>query len=66
MPVNVWLVVSPAVLTETVKVAGVTVLAGDMLSHEAPKLTTAFTVVELAGDVPMLNCWEAGGLEPRV
>jgi hypothetical protein len=54
--------VMPVVFTETVKLAGVVPLAGDTLSHEFPDVTAALTLVELAGDEPMLNVWEAGGV----
>jgi hypothetical protein len=54
--------VMPVVLTETVRLAGVVPVPGDTLSQEFPKVTAAFTLVELAGDEPMLNVWEAGGV----
>jgi hypothetical protein len=43
------------VLTETVKLAGVVPLAGDTLSQVFPEVTAALTLLEPAGDDPMLN-----------
>jgi hypothetical protein len=54
----------PVVLTETVKLAGVVPLAGDTLSQEFPRVTAALTLLEPAGDDPMLNVWERGGALP--
>ena len=66
MPFSVWAVVRPVVFTETVKLAGVVPVAGDTLSQELPVVTAALTLVELVGDVPMLNVWDAGAVVPGV
>jgi hypothetical protein len=47
--------VSPVVLTETVKFAGVVPLTGDTLSQVFPEVTAALTLLEPAGEEPMLK-----------
>ena len=45
-----------------VKLAGVVPVGGGvMLSQELPEVTDAVTLVELAGDDPMVRIWEPGG-----
>ena len=66
MPFSVCAVVSPVVFTETVKLAGVVPVAGVTLSQLLPDVTAALTLVELAGDVPILKVCEAGAKLPGV
>jgi len=58
-------VVKPAVLTETVKAAGVVPLGGVTLSQLPPDVTAAFTLAE-PDVVAMFNCCEVGGVVPDV
>jgi hypothetical protein len=55
----------PAVLTETVKLAGVVPLDGETLSQLLPEVTDAFTVAE-PDVIPILNGWEPGGMVSSV
>ena len=52
--------------TETVKLAGVVPVAGVTLSQLLPDVTAALTLVELAGDVPILKVCDAGAALPGV
>jgi hypothetical protein len=52
----------PAVLTDTVKLPGAVMLAGDTESQEFPEVTAAFTVAEPLA--PTLSIWEAGAEPP--
>lgn len=63
MPFRV--VVMPAVLTETVKLAGVVPLDGETLSQLPPEVTAAFTVAE-PDVIPILKGWEPGGVVSSV
>jgi hypothetical protein len=65
LPLNVPAVVRPAVLTDTVKLAGVLPPPGDTLSHVFPEVTEALTLV-LFGDDVIVNVWEAGAWRPTV
>lgn len=58
--------VSPAVLTDTVKFAGMVPLAGDTLNQVFPEVTAALTLAELVGDDPMLSVCDAGAVPPAV
>ena len=62
MPFSICALVRPAVLTETVKFAGVAPLSGgEILSQLLPEVTLAVTFAEPAV-VPMLNVCELGAV----